>query len=169
MFSEVSPKLGWYLAGFVDGEGSFNVSFRRRKDYKNPWKISLCFNVSQRDPTTLLVLKESLGCGTMRQRFDGCWYYEVNTFKAVVEYVIPFFERFQFLSNKKIRDFAKFKEMASLIKQQRHLTSDGIIEILKLRSDMNDGGKRKYSEKYIMEHIENPQRLHAKHPELVEG
>ena len=163
MFSEVSPKLGSYLAGFVDGEGSFNVSFRRRKDYKNPWKISLCFNVSQRDPTVLIVLKDSLGCGTMRQRLDGCWYYEVNTFKAIAEHVIPFFEKFPFLSNKKIRDFAKFKEMASLIKQQKHLTSDGINEILKLRSDMNDGGKRKYSEEYIKEHIENPQRLHAKH------
>jgi hypothetical protein len=43
---EIPPDIGYYLAGFTDGEGSFNVSFRPRSDYKSPWKISLCFNIS---------------------------------------------------------------------------------------------------------------------------
>jgi hypothetical protein len=43
----VPIELGNYLAGFADGEGSFNVSFRKRNDYRLPWKISLCFNISQ--------------------------------------------------------------------------------------------------------------------------
>src|SRR5438874_2310737 len=37
---EIPPNIGHYLAGFTDGEGSFNVSFRPRDDYKSPWKIS---------------------------------------------------------------------------------------------------------------------------------
>ena len=45
--------IGFYLAGFADGEGSFNVSFRPRDDYRIPWKVSLCFNVSQRDEVIL--------------------------------------------------------------------------------------------------------------------
>ncbi len=39
----MKAETGYYLAGFADGEGSFNVSFRHRQDYKSPWKISLCF------------------------------------------------------------------------------------------------------------------------------
>jgi hypothetical protein len=149
-------EIGQYLAGFTDGEGSFNVSFRRRADYAMPWKVSLCFNVSQRDQTVLNVLREQLKCGMMRTRADGVWYYEVNTFTAIVENVIPFFDRFGFLSAKKQRDFAKFKQIARLIQEGRHLSRGGIDEILAIRRDMNDGGamRRKYSDDSIIELFE---------------
>jgi len=67
----IPVSTGWYLAGFTDGEGSFNVSFRPRTDYSFPWKISLCFNISQRDPTVLRLFQGTLGTGTLRQRSDG--------------------------------------------------------------------------------------------------
>ena len=158
----IPPNIGYYLAGFTDGEGSFNVSFRPRKDYRNPWKISLCFNISQRDPVILSLFKRHLGCGTMRQRRDGVWYYEVNNLTAIVENVIPFFKRFSFLSAKKKRDFQKFRKLAGILEEGRHLTKDGVIEVLKIRSDMNDGGKRKYSDDEILEKLENPQRPYAR-------
>ena len=154
--SQIPTDIGHYLAGFTDGEGSFNVSFRKRNDYAMPWKVSLCFNVSQRDQTVLNVFKEQLKCGTMRTRADGVWYYEVNTFTAIVENVIPFFERFGFLSVKKQRDFAKFMQIAKLIQEGRHLSREGIDEILTIRRDMNDGGamRRKYSDDSIIELFE---------------
>ena len=156
MFNEVPPEVGWYLAGFADGEGSFNVSFRPRSDYKLPWKVSLCFNISQRDPVILAQFKRHLACGTMRQRRDGVWYYEVNQLRPILENVIPFFDRFHFLSAKKKRDFAKFKELAELMRQGQHLTRKGIEEVLRIRQSMNDGGKRKYSDQEVMERLENP-------------
>jgi hypothetical protein len=109
---KVPPHIGYYLAGFADGEGSFNVSFRKRKDYNQPWKISLCFNVSQRDKVVLALFKQHLKCGTLRQRKDGVWYYEVNNFTAITENVIPFFKCYGFLSAKKKRDFLKFQQLA---------------------------------------------------------
>ena len=149
---QVPPHIGYYLAGFTDGEGSFNVVFRSRKDYQMPWKVSLCFNVSQRDKVILALMKRHLRCGTMRQRSDGVWYYEVNNLNAIWENVIPFFERFRFLSAKKKRDFAKFKRIAKLMKERRHLTREGIAEILRIRAEMNDGGcgRRKYSDEEIL-------------------
>ena len=153
--SQVPPDIGHYLAGFTDGEGSFNVSFRKRGDYAMPWKVSLCFNVSQRDQTVLNVFKERLNCGTMRTRADGVWYYEVNNFTAIVENVIPFFDRFGFLSAKKQRDFAKFKQIAQLIQEGRHLSKEGIDEILAIRRDMDGGAmRRKYSDDSIVELFE---------------
>src|SRR5206468_9827930 len=139
---EIPPNIGHYLAGFTDGEGSFNVSFRPRDDYKAPWKISLCFNISQRDPVILALFKRHLGCGTMRQRHDGVWYYEVNNLTAIVENVIPFFDQFGFLSAKKQRDFAKFKQLARILGERQHADRAGIEQILRIRSDMNDGGNR---------------------------
>ncbi len=150
--NQVPPDIGHYLAGFADGEGSFNVVFRQRDDYRMPWKVSLCFNVSQRDEVILSLFKRHLGCGTMRQRQDGVWYYEVNNQRAILENVIPFFERFRFLSAKKKRDFAKFKKIARLIADEQHLDQAGIRQILEIRADMNDGGagRRKYSDEDIL-------------------
>lgn len=154
--SQIPQNIGHYMAGFTDGEGSFNVSFRKRGDYAMPWKVSLCFNVSQRDKVVLALFKRHLKCGTMRTRKDGVWYYEVNNFAAIVENVIPFFDRFGFLSAKKQRDFAKFKRIARLLEQGRHLSKEGIDEILAIRRDMNDGGamRRKYSDDSIRELFE---------------
>src|SRR5258705_12717348 len=142
---EIRPNIGHYLAGFTDGEGSLNVSFRPRDDYKAPWKVSLCFNISQRDPVVLALFKRHLQCGTMRQRHDGVWYYEVNNLTPIVGNVIPFFERFGFLSAKKKRDFSKFKQLAEVIRQGRHHTAQGVEEALAIRREVNAGGKRQYS------------------------
>jgi hypothetical protein len=148
---QVPSDLGNYLAGFADGEGSFHVSFRKRKDYRIPWKISLSFNVSQKDPVILSLFKKHLKCGSLRERKDdGVWYYEVTNFTAIQKNVIPFFQRFAFLSAKKKRDFSKFQQIAKLIEKKDHLTLEGIKEILKIRKEMNDGGKRKYSDEEIL-------------------
>jgi len=143
--AKVPQEIGYYLAGFTDGEGSFNVSFRPRVDYPIPWKVSVSFNVSQKDRVILALFKTHLGCGTLRGRRDGVWYFEVTNLNAIVENVIPFFERFPFLSAKKKRDFAKFKQIVSLMKSSAHLTANGIRQILEIREDMNDGGKRRYT------------------------
>jgi hypothetical protein len=146
----IPDSIGYYFAGFVDGEGSFNLSFRRRQDYKLPWKVSLCLNVSQKDRSILTLLKDHLQCGTIRYKCDDVWFFEVNNLTAILEHVIPFFTRFPFLSAKKLRDFAIFKRMATLMAGGYHLSKDGIAELLGLRREMNDGGKRKYSEQEIL-------------------
>jgi hypothetical protein len=148
--SKIHSNIGYYLAGFTDGEGSFNISFRPRQDYKQPWKVSLCFNISQKDKVILALFKTHLKCGTLRSRPDGVWYYEVNNFRAIVSNVIPFFKRFHFLSAKKKRDFLKFAQLARLMQEGQHLTPQGIKKILEIRREMNDGGKRIYGEDEIL-------------------
>ncbi len=128
-----------------------------------PWKVSLCFNISQRDEVILSKFKRHLGCGTMRRRRDGVWYYEVNNLAAILENVIPFFDHFGFLSAKKRRDFAKFKQLARIMSEGRQADREGVEEILRIRSDMNDGGNRRYADDAILGAFENPQRLHARH------
>ena len=95
---------------------------RKRPDYQAGWKISLCFNVAQRESYILSQFKKHLGCGTLRQRPDGVCYYEVNNFNAIIENVIPFFERFNFLSQNKKKQFAIFVKAAKIIQTREHLT-----------------------------------------------
>ena len=148
MLSE--SELGNYIAGFADGEGSFNISFRKRSDYKEPWKISACFNISQKEKPILELCQRTLQCGTLRGRPDGIWYFEVNNLRDLQRYVIPFFTRFGFLSAKKQRDFGIFCELVKILSHPSHRTEDIVMLILDLRRIMNDGGKRKYSESQIL-------------------
>ncbi len=160
--AKIPLPIGYYFAGFVDGEGSFHLTFRRRADYPLPWNISLCLNVSQKDRQILALLKRHLQCGTIREKEGEVWMFEVNNFEAIRSHVIPFFNRFSFLSSKKQRDFAIFKRMATLIESGSHLQRAGIEQLLKLRRDMNDGGKRKYSETEIMsafDAVESPETI----------
>ena len=162
-------EIGFYIAGFVDGEGSFNVSVRKRDDYKNKFKISLCFNVSQKDKVILALLKRHIGCGTLRQRKDGIWYYEVNNFNAICEKVIPFFKKYSFLSAKKKRDFSKFTQIAEIIKKEEHLSQEGIAKILTLRNQMNDGGNRKRTDDEILTKLQESSETTRQTPEKSEG
>ena len=97
----VLPAHGWYLAGFADGEGSFNVSLRRREDHTMQWQVVLTFNVSQKEEYILAMFKKVLGCGRMQSRPDGIYYYVVSNPRSIVERVIPFFKTYTFWSQRK--------------------------------------------------------------------
>ncbi len=138
----VPDRIGYYLAGFADGEGSFIVSIRRRPDHASGWQVDITFNVSQKERHILALFKRHLGCGRLQERPDGVCYFVVSNQRSIFDRVIPFFERFTFLSMHKQRNFAIFKKIASLVAKQKHLTSIGLEEILRLRETLNVGRGR---------------------------
>ena len=163
--NDIPIKIGYYLSGFADGEGSFSASLRRRKDHSMGWQVVLTFNVSQKERTVLALFKRYLGCGRLQTRFDGISYYVVSNPISITEKVIPFFKRFDFLSQTKKRNFSIFQQIAELVKEKKHLTPEGLSRIVSLREKLNEGRgrKRKYSLKdYNLSLQKNPQRLYAK-------
>ncbi|MBI2410565.1 MAG: LAGLIDADG family homing endonuclease [Candidatus Kerfeldbacteria bacterium] len=158
----IPPEKGHYFAGFTDGEGSFNVSIRKRPDHQIGWQTELCFNVSQKEEYILAQFKKLLGCGRLQSRKDGVYYYVVVNPRSITERVIPFFERFTFCSQKKQRNFMIFKQIAQLVTNKRHLERDGLQQIMELREKLNEGKGR--TRKYALQDYEqfcqeNPQRL----------
>ena len=151
----IDPNIAYYLVGFVDGEGSFNVSLRPRKDYKNKWRISLSFNVSQNEDTVLKVLMKTLKCGTIRKRYDGVYYFEVTKLKDILACVIPFFNTFSFISYKKRINFIIFSKIAFLL-NIKPLSKENEYKVLLLREKLNKGKgrKRKYSINNIFQSFE---------------
>ena len=145
----IPPDVGHYVAGFVDGEGSFNVPIRRSSDRGLPWRVSLSFNVSQIGAEAPTFLRQVFGTGTVRGRRDGVFYYEVTRPAELLERVFPFFERFP-LRGPKAHDLAVFREITELVQSGRHLSPAGIGVILALRGPMNRGGKRRYSDEVIV-------------------
>lgn len=143
---KIPPRLGYYIAGFVDGEGSFNISLKKRNDYRKHWKVTASFNVSQKDITTLSKMKKTLKCGTLRSRRDGVIYYEVTDIDSLFETIIPFFRKFRFLSDSKKKNFSIFSRIVFLLQSGEHANPIGLRKIIVLRESLNEGRgrKRKY-------------------------
>lgn len=141
-----------YILGFVDGEGSFNISFIKRRDYRNRIKISASFNISQKEKEILVWIRSVFGCGTIRDRGGGVFYYEVQDIKSLREVIIPFFNKYH-LRTKKLTTFCIFSKIVDLMYQNRHLGKDEILKIYDLREKVVVGRKRKYSRKEIEEFL----------------
>ena len=153
------------MAGFSDGEGSFNVSLRKRSDHAMQWQVVLTFNVSQKEEYILAMFKKVLGCGRMQSRPDGIYYYVVSNPRSIVERVIPFFKTYTFWSQRKQKNFSIFCQIAELVYAKLHLTSDGLRRIVELREKLNEGRgrKRKYTATDVTGSLQGkPQRLHAR-------
>jgi hypothetical protein len=136
-------ELGYFLAGFVEGEGSFNVSLRRKADYKVNWQVVMSFNVSQKDPTILYILKDQLKCGIIKTRKrDGLYSFDATNPDDLIKRVIPYFRRYPVLSESKKRNFAIFCKIANLMEKGEHRTQSGLKKILLLREIINEGKGR---------------------------
>jgi hypothetical protein len=151
--NEVSDDLGHWIAGFVDGEGSFNVPIRRERDRRLPWRVGLSFNVSQRGRQAAELLESTFEVGTIRSRADGVVYYEVTRPSDLKERVMPFFARFP-LRGAKASDLRRFAEILELVQAGWHLYPDGIRDVMTLRNRMNGGGKRHRSDTEILRILE---------------
>jgi hypothetical protein len=88
------------------------------------------------------------GAGTIRKAGNDGWYLEVNTLGDIQRAVIPFFRRFPMVGRKAV-DFELF-EAASSILSRRPLTDGGYREVLRLREELNRGGKRRYTMERIL-------------------
>jgi LAGLIDADG endonuclease len=168
--STIPHDVGHYIAGFVEGEGSFNVPIIREHDRCLPWRITLSFNVSQRGAEMPQFLKHTLGVGRVRGRRDGIFYYEVTRSDQLDERIFPFFETYP-LRGPKARDLELFREITKLVRLGRHKSPAGIEEILVIRAPMNRGGKRRRCDEEIIALLrsENPQRPYAELPFEAEG
>lgn len=144
---KIPDNVGWYLSGFTDGEGSFNVSLRKGNGHRLGWQVQMTFNVAQRDIVDLELLKSYLGCGRLQYRKDGVHYFVVGDYRSINDRVIPFFEKFSFFSSYKKKNFSLFKQIAILMEQGKHLDSNGLQEIVAIRESLNEGRgrRRKYN------------------------
>ena len=158
---QIPQRVGWYLSGFVDGEGSFNVALIPRSEYALGWKVYLTFNVAQKDKTVLALMKRYFKAGRLELRRDGVWNYSINDLRGLCDVVVPFFNSFGFLSASKKRNFSLFQRVVQAVDRGEHLTRSGLEIIITLREKLNEGkGRtRKYSQADYERSQESPETI----------
>ena len=139
--------FGYYVAGYVDGEGCFCVSVGPRTKLRVGWEVRPSFSVSQNfDRADVLYrIRDRFQCGTIRRDSGSrTLKYELRSLSKLIAVVIPFFERYPLLSAKH-SDFLRFADICRLMSNGAHRNPQGLESIFSLIAQMNPSGTRKYS------------------------
>ncbi len=126
-----------WVVGFVDGEGCFHCSLSRHPEMTTGYQVIPEFVVVQheRDIQVLRRLSEFFDGGNVRRNHGDRYCLRVRKQGDLVR-VCEFF-RTHPLQTRKQYDFAKFDKIVDLMNMRKHLTLDGLVEIVDLAMAMN--------------------------------
>ena len=158
-------RLDSYIAGYVDGEGSFSVSVQRNASCRFGLQLVPEFHVSQNGDRAqvLELIRERLGCGAIRpnSKQDRAVVLVVRKRDDLLKRVLPFFEANPLLSSKQ----AEVETFALIVRELdlgHHRTEVGFRRLLALATSMNGGGRYRKVRWSELVAVQNPQRLHAR-------
>lgn len=134
-----------YVVGLTDGEGCFYVNVGQSSRYRAGHRVQLHFHLKmqERDRELLEKVRNTIGCGAVyfqkeqRANHCQCYRYTVSAERDIQEIVIPFFKKYPLQSASKSASFKIFCQIANLLKEDKHRTSEGIEEIRALKIRMN--------------------------------
>lgn len=126
-----------WIVGFTDGEGCFHIgiNINQNKTYKMGFQVFPEFVVvqHQRDLKLLYGLKTYFRCGVVRRNHGDSFCFRVRKLEDLVHIIVPFFEKHQLKTMKKV-DFLKFRRVIALLQRGVHCTPEGLEEIRKIRA-----------------------------------
>ena len=130
-----------WLAGFTSGEGCFIVLITPSKTHSVGFQVILVYQVTQhsRDEKLMKSLIELLKCGKIYRKGD-LYDLRVSKFGDITEKIIPLFSKHR-IRGVKALDFSDFCRAASLMKDKKHLTVEGLDQIRQIKAGMNRGRK----------------------------
>ena len=127
-----------WIVGFVDGEGCFFVGVNAHSTLTQKRQVLPEFVVVQhkKDIAVLNALKNYFQCGVVRVNHGDIMCYRVRGHTNFMRFILPFFEKHKLKTKKRI-DFEKFRDIILLMEKKKHLTAEGILQIDKIRNEMN--------------------------------
>jgi hypothetical protein len=142
-----------FIMGYVIGEGCFSIIMGKpRERNRMPLQIrpEMRIMIGIKDEDILGLIKSELEVGiVIRNRFyeasmknsDGFVTYLVSGMLGCRK-LIPFFDSCRWYGRKQ-KDYELWKKAIKIIEDGRHRTIEGILEIAKIRDQMNKKGKNK--------------------------
>jgi cytochrome c oxidase subunit 3 len=129
-----SEFLEWF-SGFTDAEGNFNITLQKLKE-NNYTNAMLTFQIGLHidDLSLLEYIKNKLNCGHISITTSRCNYF-VNDKTSLIQVILPIFN-FIKLNSSKYYQFLIFEKAVNLIKEKKHLSPEGKLEMLKFYKEM---------------------------------
>ena len=128
-----------WIVGFVDGEGCFHIGINKNDRMKLGVQVLPEFTVVQHevDEQVLYALKAYFQCGVVRKNHGTRLSYRVRGQENLLQRIIPFFEKHQLKTRKRV-DFQKFRKVILMMEKQEHLSEDGLEKIRQIKATMQN-------------------------------
>ena len=146
-----TPALNpWWIAGFVDGEGCFSISFVKNSTTRFGYQVFTEFVITQgeKSKSCLEDIMTYFDCGNIyiNNRTDNhnepLYRYCVRSRNDLRSKIIPFFKKHP-LRTAKLNDFEIFVQVVDMMTKGEHLTDEGFAIIKNLAAQTNRRKKRR--------------------------
>jgi len=117
----------YWLAGFVDADGSFVITLANSKTHKSKFSVRLEFIIKQKNMELLELIKQTFGGHIYYLKSEELFYYNSISFKSAKS-VINYFDKFQLISSKWV-NYLKWRKIYRIIQRKEHLTIEGLNKI----------------------------------------
>lgn len=135
-----------FIAGLIDSDGSLLLSLERSKQSKTGYRRKLILDITNKDKTVLLLIKETLGFGMIVSVKDTLYAYRTNSYKDA-EKIISLFEN-RVHGSAKV-EMGLWKEALLLVISKEMDSLQSFTCFVHLMYGINQKGKlRKYSIDY---------------------
>ena len=138
----------WFFSGFIDAEGCFSIGIRPDAKLKTKWRVLPVFIIKlhKKDLSILEDIKKTFHIGKIRKSGENCLQYVVESFKEL-QVIVNHFDNYPLVTAKG-SDFLLFKQCFELIKNGEHLTEEGLLKIVTLKSSLNWGNSDKLTKAF---------------------
>jgi hypothetical protein len=140
-----------WFSGFTQSDGSFVINYSTIK-YGMPVRPTPVLNLTQSklDYDLFIEIQKYLGIGKVYNNRQNVTFV-VRSIDEIVEVLLPLFDKYP-LRGSKLEAYNIFKAVVLMITEKKHLTLEGILQILKLSDFMNkDTSLRTEETKQILE------------------
>ncbi len=149
---------GNYVAGFIDGEGCFTITISKHKTKKLGLDARVHFQIELRadDLDILKRIRETLECGRIYHiSYDKYGWHphvelKVSSIKQITGKLIPFLRMYPLQAKKRI-SFDYFLQAVEIIECKKHLTMEGINQLIGIRQKMNQYSKKRQASARVRE------------------
>lgn len=148
----------WFLAGFIEGEGSLCVSIKEHPSARFGYYVDPEFFIYQHKSgiALLKMAQEIFGTGRIAPKpgNEEVLVFSIVSRRSLKEKVIPFFEKYMVFSAKR-QVFERFKEIIEAMEgRKEHLTPEGLVRIVEKAYAMNPANKGKERKRPLQEVVD---------------
>lgn len=135
----------WFVAGLVEGEGSFCIGIKKHPTAPYGYFIDPMFFFYQHKLRIKMVemVKDILGgLGQIKPKpgNEDVLVLQISSRKTIAEKLIPFFDKYLYFSVRK-KDYEIFKEAVYMLLEGRHHTQEGMMELVEMAYQTCQEGK----------------------------
>ncbi len=125
-----------WISGFTQSDGSFVVSWIKT-DSGIPIRPVPVFNLTQSnlESDLFIEIQKELGIGKIYNNRENV-IFVVKSINELIDVLLPLFDKYP-LRGSKLTGYNIFKTVVLMIKEKKHLTLEGLIQILNLSYFMN--------------------------------